>query len=529
MSQQAGMSFKEFRQKGMTAMNHFPLDSSYGGSGVDDPPRTLWDKLTEPDALFDQILDTDGDEDLEPFYDLDFPASSEPSAQTKQASSPEKSPGIQARFLSDLVDQVIADGKLLLTEDGQAFGYQEDGGYYKPINNLEAFLANVLPSDVTRNLLSRNLREIGERLSWETAIRCDPDGYNYDPHMVNLENRVFSMATSELIEHSPSFRFTYQIHARYLESEVSCPEFERFCQTSLDGDPAKRQLLLEFIGYICTDMNSGKCALFFKGQPNSGKSVMSSFISRLFDKELVSNIPLHQLGDRFFRAELAGKKLNVAGEIAGRALRDISIFKSITGNDRIVGEFKGRDPFYFTPRCKMLFSGNTLPLTTEVDATSAFVNRLRVLLFNTSTPPEKQDKQLLDKLWAERDSVVTLALHATQKLIERNYEFTLPEDSRQFLKSFELRGNVLASFVEDCCVLDPKARTFNVELYTAFEEFSKRNGIKVLSREKFYELLSGIPHVAAKRVRIGTDNRQGHVGIALKKEAVDGGTLEQQP
>ena len=216
--------------------------------------------------------------------------------------------------------------------------------------------------------------------------------------------------------------------------------------------------------------------------------------------------------------------LNVAGEIAGRALRDISIFKSVTGNDRIIGEFKGRDPFSFTPRCKMLFSGNTLPLTTEADATAAFVNRIRVLLFNSSTPPEKQDK-----LWKERDSIVTLALDAVRELIERGLEFTMPEDSKQFLDSLAMRGSVIQAFIAECCVLGPDERVFNVELYATFEAFCKRNGLECLSRPKFYELLSGIPGITMKRTRIGTENRQGHVGIALKKEVPDGGTLEQQP
>ena len=152
--------------------------------------------------------------------------------------------------------------------------------------------------------------------------------------------------------------------------------FSKICRSSLDGDPKKRQLLLEMIGYICSDLTVGKCAFFLQGQPNSGKSVIAEFISRLFDPSLVSNVPLHQLGERFSRAELAGKKVNIAGEIAGRALRDISIFKSVTGGDRITGEFKGKDLFYFIPRCKLLFAGNTLPRTTEADTTAAFANRL---------------------------------------------------------------------------------------------------------------------------------------------------------
>lgn len=417
----------------------------------------------------------------------------------------------------------------MLNDSGKAFAYEEDGGFFRPVGNLEAYLANFFPAKTTSSLLSRDFSEIKRRLSWDSRIHCEADNYNHSKEMVNLENGAFNLDTSELLPHDPKFRFTYQIKAKYLEDDddIYCPVFDQFCERSLEADPLKKQLLLEFVGYICTDTNDGKCAMFLKGQPNSGKSVISSFISKLFAPELVSNIPLHQLGDRFFRAELAGKKLNVAGEIAGRALRDISIFKSITGNDRIVGEFKQGDPFYFTSPCKLLFSGNTLPLTTEIDATAAFANRIRVLLFNTSVPPKEQDKRLLEKLWGERDSIITLALHAAQGLVKCNFEFAQPSDSKEFLDSFAMRGNVIQGFIEDCCILDPGARAFNTELYQAFKTHCTQNGLECFSRTKFYDMLSGIPYVTAKRIRIGQENRQGHVGIALKKEIDNPGTLEQ--
>lgn len=431
-----------------------------------------------------------------------------------------KSPRKRANFFSKLADQIVEDGMLLFSEDGQAFAYDENVGSYQPIPQLTAWLANAFPSETTRSLLANDLREIAQRLAWCEEIRCSRYDFNRSRELVNLQNGVFNLETDELLEHDPRFRFTYQVKACYLDDpdRISCPVFEEFCRSSLDNDPDKRQLLLEMIGYICSDQIAGKCAFFLQGQPNSGKSVISEFVGRLFDPSLVSNVPLHQLGERFFRAELAGKKVNIAGEIAGRALRDISIFKSITGGDRITGEFKGKDPFYFTPSCKLLFAGNTLPRTTEADTTAAFVNRLKVLLFQQSIPPEKQDKQLLNRIWREADSIVTLALHAVQGLMERNFEFTLPADSRVFLRSFVTRSNILSGFLEECCILSPESRVFNTDLFGAFTAYCARNGLDAPSRPVFYDLLSGVPHVYAKRIRIGSDNRQGHIGIGLKEQ-----------
>lgn len=457
---------------------------------------------------------------------MGIPETREPEQPSPTAKSPRK----RANFFSDLVEQIAKAKVLLLTENGEPFAYDEELGCYQPIPQLTAWLANFFPEITTRSLLANDIREIAQRLTWREDLRCCRDAFNRSQELVNLKNGVLNLESGELLEHDPRFRFTYQVKADYLEDPecISCPAFEEFCRSSLDGDPQKRQLLLEMIGYICSDLTVGKCAFFLKGQPNSGKSVISEFVGKLFDPSLVSNIPLHQLGDRFSRAELAGKKVNIAGEIAGRALRDISIFKSITGGDRITGEFKGKDLFYFIPRCKLLFAGNTLPRTTEADTTAAFANRLVVLLFNQSIPPEQQDKSLPDRLWREADSIVTLALHAMQDLMGRNFVFTLPGDSGAFLASFANRSNVLSDFLVECCTLSPEARVFNVDLFAAFVDYCARNGLEALSRSRFYDLLSGIPGVYAKRIRIGKENRQGHVGISLKRSNPPG-TLERSP
>lgn len=515
----------------------FDPESYYNEAGFAEPPSP-WDFNEEDfphsDLTAEDLLGSDEGYDAEGYDDEGYDDEEEGLAVgcnelssedmrrlgiAPQSASATESSGSnkRAKRLTALADQVVASGDLLLA-GGLAFAYQAELGCFRPVQNLDRWLAGFFGPGIMADLLSRDLAEITNRLSWQSSICCSADDLNAHPELVNLSNGTLDVKNGKLFPRDKEFRFTYTVRASWLDEVVppACPAFDQFCQTSLDSDPAKRQLLLEFIGYILLDSNNGKCALFLQGQPNSGKSVVIELISRLFSPELVSHIPLHQLGDRFFRAELAGRKLNAAGEIAGRALRDISIFKSITGNDLIAGEFKGQDPFYFRPHCKLLFSGNTLPMTTETDVTDAFLNRIRVLLFNHSVPPEDQDKCLLDKLWEERDAIVTLALHAAQQLVRRNFEFTLPNDSRQFLESFALRGNIISAFINECCVLDADARVFNVELYATFESFCKRNGLKVLPRTKFYELLSGLPHVTAKRLRIDSENRQGHVGIKLK-------------
>lgn len=431
--------------------------------------------------------------------------------------------------IDQLTYNVIQAGRLKSTAGGQIYAYDSEAGHYYRVDTPEKLVYKLLSHMGNAQRLSvKDVRDIVLKIRWDPWCECNADDFNNDPNKINTRAGILDLENGKVENHSPEHLFTYVVNAEYLGDEpVSCPTFEHFCQTSLrplyaqEEDAVstiiktKRQLLLEMIGYACCDSNAGKCALFFKGEPDTGKSVIANFISRLFSPDLISNIQLHKLSDRFNKAALFGKKLNVAGEIQGKRLSEITTFKSITGSDPISAEYKGQDLFSFTPKCKLIFAGNALPGTLEADATKAFVNRLNVLLFNHSIPKEEQDKELPNKLWDERDAIFTLAVHALQTLRRNNYRFTLPQESKDFLDSFASRGNSLQLFIADCCYFGPEARVHNAVLLSAYADYCEKNGLVQFGKCEFYEMLSGIPGVCAKRLRMNKENRQGHVGIGL--------------
>ena len=218
---------------------------------------------------------------------------------------------------------------------------------------------------------------------------------------------------------------------------------------------------------------------------------MGHVLTHLIGEDLVSSVQLDSLSGRFNRAQLANKKLNYCGEIKATKLHDIAVFKMITGGDRIEGELKGKDAFFFTPSCKLVFSGNALPGTTEADATKAFTNRLVVLLFNQSIPKEKQDKSLLEKMLGEKDSIFTLAIYSLHDLKRRNYQFTLPQESVEYIEGFSHSENSVLSFIEECCEIGNDQRAFNVDLVSAYSKFCKENGLEQYDRGKFFSMALG--------------------------------------
>lgn len=481
-----------------------------------------------------------GDDDSEPGdndeADSD-PAEESPFAST---SSTLKSSlgGKRNLALDEFVKGMVAFDNLKVVEGEKLLQYQRDHGYYRQIPQPEQYVSERLEAgDFRAQLSPKDVQDIVKKMRWHPDCASEMDQFNAKETLINTRDAVLDFKTGEVQDHSPDCLFTYAVNARYLSDPASvfCPAFDHFCETSLaplyrkddETDKTiieqKRRFLLEMIGYICCDSNAGKCALFLKGAPDSGKSVIIKFIQSLFEPELISSIQLHQLSSRFDKAVLFGKKLNVAGEIQGIILRDISIFKSITGGDSIQAEYKGKDPFSFIPRCKLLFAGNVLPIFSESDTTNAFANRVNLLLFHHSIPKEDQDKELLDKLIAERDAIFTLAMDALRELRDRNYCFTIPEESIEFLRSFEGQDDSVKTFLADCCVIEPKARIFNSDLYNAYEHYCRENGLEVLSQNDFSDMLVSILGIPSKKTRIGPRTRQGRIGIGLKEEALSAG------
>lgn len=480
---------------GVLQPNHDPPEIQSDHIGAE-----TWQDDNEADFDLSSMLNYD-DEDSDLSHAEEAPV-------TFQSSVPRSSLGGRRNCALDkLIDNMIFRGNLKAVEGDQLLEYLHNRGYYRHVRRPERYIAKCLnPEGFLAPLSARDIHDTAKKILWHPVCDSRIDQFNRYESLINTRDGILDFVTDEVQDHSPEYFFTYFIDATYLgkPETVSCPTFDHFCETSLaplhhlsaEADKViieqKRQLLLEMIGYICCDSNAGKCALFLKGAPDSGKS------------------------DRFAKAELFGKKLNVSGEIQWKKLREITTFKCITGGDRIEAEYKEKDLFSFVPRCKLLFAGNALPTTSEADATRAFVNRLTILLFNHSIPKEKQDKDLLDKLLAERDAIFTLAMDALRELKNRNYCFTLPEESIDFLNGFAERGNSLQSFLKDCCEIEPKARVFNTDLCQTYAQYCLENGLEEFPKAMLYEMLSGVPGVTMKRVRIGAENRWGHAGIRLR-------------
>lgn len=154
---------------------------------------------------------------------------------------------------------------------------------------------------------------------------------------------------------------------------------------------------------------------------------------------------------------------------------------------------KYRDDALLERRIKFVFSSNH-PLIIDGED-EALMKRIVYLPFNYAIPDNQQDPDLGDKIWAERDAIVTKALYYARKLVQRNYIF--PEipyvDS---VKCITKDWTVMQFVQESCERCEPNVETALEDLYNAYLDFCKEKSMRACNQSDFREalIMMGLEH-----------------------------------
>ncbi len=420
--------------------------------------------------------------------------------------------------LDELVDHLVRIGRFLCCR-GRLYFYNSDKGIFVPLpeNEIWFCVCRYVSRGATELFEPKDIRKLISKLKFNLDLHFDSDKFDTYDDLININNGVFNVTTGELIPKKREYYFTSNIDADFLEdvSLDDCPAFRKFYETSLCGDEKSLILLLQIIGYLCCNYSCAKKAFMFIGEKNCGKSKILEFITRLIGENNVCNIPLHKLGNRFNVAELSRNKVNIQAELSLEPLREIETFKNAVGGDTLCGEDKGENMFYFKNKCKLLFAGNGMPPLKSQDTSQAFVSRLVFLIFPKEIPENERDAELVDKLYAERDVIFSLAIKELMKLIQNGYRFEMPVLSQARIQSFMEQNNQIYDFLSEYCVFGSEYKVFSRDLYHAYEKFCKDNCLFAHNQTAFLDAVSMREGVVRNRVRINGERLRGFEGIGL--------------
>ena len=311
-------------------------------------------------------------------------------------------------------------------------------------------------ADFDEELVKMNpVNEAYNQLITDLNYVCQDD-LDADEKFINFGNCLLQLSDMAMLPHSPDILSTIQIPCQWTGKSEPTPVFDSFIHTLTNDDKAMQQLLLEFMG-VCFSNIKGwrmKKALFMVGPGDTGKSQLKSLVERLLGKGNFVGCDLKEIEARFGTGAIYGTRLAGSSDMSFLSVDELKTFKKITGGDSLFAEFKGQQAFEFTYCGLLWFCMNKLPKFGGDDGQWVY-DRILVVDCKNVIPKSKQDKYLLDKLYAERNGIVYKAIMALRTVIANGYHFSEPESVSTARAQYMTDNNTIISFYNECITKRP--------------------------------------------------------------------------
>lgn len=338
------------------------------------------------------------------------------------------------------------------------------------------------------------------------------DELNSDEHIINFKNCLLRVDNEEILPHTPTVLSTIQIPCQWTGKPSPTPVFDRFMHTLTNGDKAIEQLLMEFIGASISNIKGWrmKKSLFMVGKGDTGKSQLKSLVEHLLGRGNFIGIDLKEIEARFGTGTIYGTRLAGSSDMSFLSVDELKTFKKLTGGDSLYAEFKGQQAFEFTYNGLLWFCMNRLPKFGGDDGKWVY-DRIMVVECPNVIPRNKQDKILIDKLYAEREGIVYKAVKALQTVIANGYCFSEPDSINKARDAYMSENNTVISFYNECMTERPqpgivKDTCTTGKVYDVYKAwcYDNNNGYAKTAKE-FRDTLSGMFGSAFKEMTVHTE------------------------
>lgn len=387
-----------------------------------------------------------------------------------------------------------------------------NGAYVQcPKDALKGVIRNYIPV----KMFSVNyLNEIYAFLTSETSY-VPESSMNKDIHLVNFRNGMLDIRDMTLKPHDPSYLSTVQIPFDYIEGKMEDGKgvhpsnkgvFDGFLRDLSDNDEEIAKFDRQYMGAVMSNIpgHNFKKALFLVGVGNTGKSKVFGLLGKLLTSENTMSIDLSSLEERFGTSAIYGKRLSGCSDASFMSVKELKVFKQVTGGDTIFAERKGQDGFSFVYKGFLLFASNSYPKFGG-DKGEWVYDRVIIQRCDNAIPEEKQDAEILDKMYAEKEYIAWRCLYEVSNLIKRkNTSFDIPSRMGSWKNKYRVENSSSLDFINECCTVSESDSPNPIRkklLYSYYVDWCKANGERQDRRRDFNQQAFSMKPVAAVEKR----------------------------
>lgn len=324
-------------------------------------------------------------------------------------------------------------------------------------------------------------------------------------------------------KYSPDLRARWKLASdpAPVYSPGKAPLLQKYLDFALD-EP-QQELFQEVVGALLTGcMSSLQKAALLLGPGNNGKSVALDLLSHAFPRDLQCSIKPDKMSEDYFKAMLAGKIINIIGEIDD-TLPIKADFKDIVASDTpLTARLPYAQPFEFLPQAGHIFASNAFPMTK--DHSNGFYRRWVVIEFKNKVTPEMKIPRLGQKIAEnEMDQFLAWGLEGAQRLIQNNFTLTETKQHTGLMDKWQNVRDSVFNFLNDDEAVQyiDGVSVLKTTLYKIYADWAKYSaGVRPVGRNNFYE------RAALKLPEKRYGNKRYFVGIAVTEWKEGAGLLQ---
>jgi len=391
--------------------------------------------------------------------------------------------------------------------------YQYNQGVYK---EASGYVRNAIREMIGIDSLITQSRivEVYRLILDDTRIQRSDKELNKERNLVNFSNGNWDIEHHKLIPHSAKNLLTVQIPHEMKKANKPWKDTKlyKFLNDQCHLPQADIDMISQYMAYCLTLQFGLKTFMILQGRSNTGKSILIRFIESMVGLTNTSALSMHELNQRFYPAQLYGTLLNSCADNSSLPLSSIENLKKITGGDQIMHEKKGKEPFFFVPFSKLLFSFNQLPLQLE-EKSNAFYMRMRILCMDIEL--FLNDKYVNDL--CSDTSIMEVIPHLLSLMPLKEVKRSAMSDTK--IEGMRSESDSIHAFLKECC-MKGKAKNggprsvLRADLYTAYINFCIDLGREAYKKHSFMSHMREQKGVVEIRQASG-----GYIyqGIRLKK------------
>lgn len=355
---------------------------------------------------------------------------------------------------------ILSDLPFFINENGK---YEIDEGGARMRHIIKSCIADRLCTDGTVTSIYKMILYEGNRKEYEELNKYPVEWVPFkNGFYIPIENRM----TPILPEH---FVINQIPHEYYPDAECECPTFDNLLSYQLPNED-ERELWLQFCGSTFNRDVSAQKWMIVRGRGGTGKSTQLNILIDCLGHENVSNETLQGLCERFGATILFGKLANICADISSEDMNRVDVLKKITGEDRngVKYERKGKDSFFFTPFCKLLFSANEIPMNRD-EKSDAFYRRVEITVMDKK--PKKVDRNLGKKLASEIDGIIHRYMAALGRFYANGGQYPNSRRSKEEVKNLRHITDSVIAFMEDRLIKDVDCYVSREEMFNAYNAY----------------------------------------------------------